>query len=84
MVTNLEAQTEEFKAGITALYKAIQERFNEKSHVIIEGGKGTMNYWSKHPSDCNPYFQEEFSHVVSNEEVVESDNDFSPDIYDDT
>ena len=40
MVTNIEAQTDENKAKITALDKAIQERLNDKAHVIVEGNKG--------------------------------------------
>ena len=83
-VTNLEAQIYEKKEGITTLDKAIQERLNDKSHVISEGGKGESKNWSEHPFNCNPDIQEEFSHVISNEEVAEADDDFSPDVYDDT
>ena len=62
--------------------QVIQEHLNDESHVIIEGGKGKPKDWSEHPFDCNPDFQEEFSHVFSNEEVAEADDDFSPDVYD--
>ena len=75
-VTNIEAQTDENKARITALDKAIQERHNDKSHVIVEGGKGDPKDWREHTFDRKPDVQEEFSHVVSNEEVTEADNDF--------
>ena len=83
-VTNLEAQTDGNKAKITALDKAIQEQLNDEAHIIIEGGKGNPKDWSEHPFDQELDFQEEFSHVVSNEEVTEADDDFSPDVYDDT
>ena len=66
-VTNLEAHTDENKARITALDRAIQERLNDKSHVIVEGGKGKPKDWSEHPFDSDPDFQEDFIHVVSNE-----------------
>ena len=36
------------------------------------------------PFDHDPDLQEEFSHVISNEDVTEADNDFSSDVYDDT
>ena len=45
-VTNLEAQDNENKERITALDKAIQERLKDKSHVIVEGGKGKQKDWS--------------------------------------
>ena len=83
-VTNIKAQTDENKARITALDKAIQERHNDKSHVIFEGGKGDPKDWREHTFDRKPDFQEEFSHVVSNEEVAEADDAFLPDVYDET
>ena len=77
-VTILKAKTDENKARITALDKETQDRFNEKSHVIVEGGKGKPEDWSEHIFGRDQYFQEESSHVVSNEEVTEADDDFSP------
>ena len=61
---------------ITTLYKAIQEHLNDKAHVIVERGKGEPEDWIEHPFDCEPDFHEEFSHIISNEEVAEADNDF--------
>ena len=83
-VTNIEAQTDENKSSITALDKAIQEFLNDKAHIIVEGGKGEPRDWSEHPFDKDPGFQEEFIHVVSNEEVAEADDYLFPDVYDDT
>ena len=64
--------------------KAIQERLNGEAHVIVEGGKGKPKDLSEHPLYRDRDFQEEFSHVISNEEVAEADDDCSPDVYDDT
>ena len=64
--------------------KAIQELLNNKAHVIVEGGKCDPKDWNEHPFDCEPDFKEEFSYVVSNAEVTETDDDLSPDVYDDT
>ena len=83
-VKNIKAQTDENKSRITVLDKAIQGRLNDKGHVIVEGGKGKPKDWSEHPFDRDPCYQEEFSHVVSNDKVTEADNDFSPDFYDET
>ena len=64
--------------------KEIQERLNIEAHVIVERGKGKPKDWSEHPLDWDPDFQEEFSHVLSNDEFAEVEYDFSPDVYDDT
>ena len=50
-VTNIEYETDENKARITALDKAIQESLNDEAHVIAEGGKGEPKDWSEHPFD---------------------------------
>ena len=83
-VTNLEAQTGEKRARVTKLDKAIQERLSDEAYVIADGGKGEPKDWSEHPFDRDSDFQEELSHVVSNDKVAEADNDFSPDVYYDT
>ena len=48
----------------------IQERLNEKPHVIVEWDKDEPKNWSEHPYDLDPDFQEEFDHIVSNKEVT--------------
>ena len=83
-VTNIEAQNDKNKARITALDEAIQERLNNKYHVIVEGGKGETKDWNEHPFGNEPTLEEEFSHMIYNEEVVDADNDFSKNFYDDT
>ena len=83
-VTDIEVQTDENKARITALDKAIQERFNDEDHLIVKGGKGQPKDWSEQPFYRDSNFQKEFSLVLSNDEVSEADKDFYPDIYDDT
>ena len=52
-VTNIEDQTDENKSMIPAFDKAIQERLNEKSHIIVEGVKGERKDWNEHPFDRN-------------------------------
>ena len=55
-ITSIEEQTDENKASITKLDKAIQECPNNETHVIVEGGKGEPKYWSEHPFDRYPDF----------------------------
>ena len=50
----------------------------------MRGVRASQTSWSEHPFDRDPCYQEEFSHVVSNDKVTEADNDFSPDFYDET
>ena len=56
-ITNPEAQNDKKKARITALDKSIQERLNDKAHVIVERGKGDPKFWIEHPFDHNPDFR---------------------------
>ena len=56
--------------------KAIQKCLIDKAHIIIEEVKGDPKDWSEQHFDRYPDFQEEFSHVVSNDKVAEADNDF--------
>ena len=80
-VTTIQAQTDKNKASIAALDKVIQELVNDGAHVIFEGGKGEPKDWSERPFDHNPDFQEEFNHIVSNEQITETYDDFLPDVY---
>ena len=41
---------------MTALDKAIQERLNDKAHLIVEGGKCEPKDRSEHTFDINPNF----------------------------
>ena len=83
-VTNIEDQTDDKNTRIAAFDKATQESLNNKACIIVEGGKGEPKYWSEHPFNYNPDFQEEFDYIVSNKEVAEADDDFLSDVYDDT
>ena len=83
-VTNIESQSDDNEARITTFDKENQEHLNAEYHFIVEGDKGNPKDWSEHPFDRNPDFQEEFIYVVSDEEVEEADDEFSPYVYDDT
>ena len=52
---------------MTTLDKEIQEQLNNETRVVVEGVKGESKDWSEHPFDCDPGFQEDFSHIISNE-----------------
>ena len=62
-------------------HSAITVRFNDDAHVLIEGGKIQPQEWSEPLDDLD--FLDEFRNVVSNPEVPEVDQQFTPDIFDD-
>ena len=85
-VTNLETQVDSTKSRLQEFDTAITDRLNDKAHIIIEGGKSQPYDWSNHPFDKDSDFSDfvdEIHLVVSNDEIKEADNEFTPDTYDD-
>ena len=81
-VTNLETQVDSTKSRLQEFDTAITDRLNDEAHIIIEGGKSQPYDWSDHPFDEDLDFVDEFHSVVSNNEIKEADEEFTPDIYD--
>ena len=50
--------------------------------MLNDGGKAEPYDWSTHPFEDDPDFQEEFEDAMSNPEVNEADELFTPDTYD--
>ena len=65
-----------------AFDETIKLRLRDHAHTLEADGKVEPFNWSTHPFGDDPYFQEEFNNVTSNEEVKEDDNYFTPDTYD--
>ena len=82
-VTNLEMQVDSTKSRLQEFDTAIIDRLNDEAHIIVEGGKSQPYDWSDHPFDEDTDFVEEFHSVVSNNEIKEADEEFTPDTYDD-
>ena len=82
-VTNLETQVDSTKSRLQEFDTAITGRLNDEAHIIIEGGKSQPYNWSDHPFDEDLDFVDEFHMVVSNGEIKEADEEFTPDTYDD-
>ena len=82
-VTNLEMQIDSTKSRLQEFDTAITDRLNDEAHIIIEGGQSQPYDWSNHPFDKDIDFVEEFHSVVSNSEIKEADDEFTPDTYDD-
>ena len=82
-VTNLEMQIDSTKSHLQEFDTAITDRLNDEAHIIIEGGKSQPYDWSDHPFDKDFDFVEEFHSVVSNSEIKDANEEFTPDNYDD-
>ena len=80
-VINLEKQQTDVMHRLAEFDSAITARFNDDVHVLIEGGKIQPQDWSKPLNDLD--FLDEFHNVVSNPEVPEADQQFTPDVFDD-
>ena len=80
-ITSLELQEETNKRRMTAFDDAVKEYLRDYNHVLNDGGKAEPYDWSTHPFEDNPDFQEEFEDAMSNPEVKEVDELFTPDMY---
>jgi hypothetical protein len=82
-VTNLEKETEEIKESIKEFDTEISRRFKEEEDLTYDGAKPNPADWSEYLEN-DPDFQEEFDNIVNDENVQEADDDFTPDVFDDT
>ena len=81
-VTSLEMQATHMKERTQALDEATKAKIKDSEHTILEGGKTQPYDWNDHPFEEDPDFAEEFHEVISNNELKEADNAFTPDVYD--
>jgi hypothetical protein len=82
-VTNLELQTEENALRCKGFNETSHERLGNPEHFTPEG-KVLPGDWKDYQSEYDEEFQEEFSQVVNDPTLVEADDEFTPDMYDDT
>ena len=80
-VTSLEIQQGHMKERTQAFDKAIRAKIKDSDHVILEGGKTLPHDWTDHPFEDDPDFTEEFHGVISDNDVKEADETFTPDEY---
>ena len=81
-MTELEKQEESVVNRLRVFDEGIKLTIKDSAHVLEGGGKNDPYDWSNHPFDDDPDFQEEFNEVVSNPEVADADDTFTPDTYD--
>ena len=69
------------KERTQAFDEAMKAKIKDSEHTILEGGKTQPYNWNDHPFDKDPNFTEEFHEVISNNELEEADDKFTPDVY---
>jgi hypothetical protein len=81
----LEFQTEENKGGFKDFDNEIKRRLNEDDYPT-DGDKASPEEWAQYVSSdyYDEDFQKEFGFVVNDENIPEADEEFTPDVYDDT
>ena len=82
-VMNLVTQVDSSKSCLQEFVTTITVRLHDEAHIIIEGGKSQPYDWSDHHFIEDLDFVDEFHSVVSNNEIKEADEEFTPDTYDD-
>ena len=75
-------QLDHMKERAQAFDEVIKAKVNDSDHTILEGGKTQPYDWTDHPFEEDPDFTEEFHEVISNNELKEADETFTPNVYD--
>ena len=81
-VASLEMQSTHMKERVQVFNEAIKAKIKDSEHTILEGGKTQPYNWTDHPFEEDPVLTKEFLEVVSNNELKEAADTFTPDVYD--
>ena len=74
-------QLDHMKERAQAFDEVINAKIKDSDHTILQGGKTQPYDWTDHPFDEDPDFAEEFHQVISNNELKEADETFTPNVY---
>ena len=83
-VTNLELQTDEVKSMIIEFDDAVRERLQAPGDAAAPDARVDPEAWRNYLREMDSDFKEEFDWVVSDDGIPEADDEFTPDIFDDT
>ena len=83
-ITNLELSTDEVKDKCKEYDQWITDLLKDENHMIHQDGDLQLQDWNEFPIEDDPDFIEEFQHVVSDPEITDEDENFTPDAFDDT
>lgn len=83
-ITNLELSTDKVKSKCSDYDQQVVEHMRDENHVIIEEGGLQLQDQNEFPVEDDPHFIAEFQNIVSDPEIPEEDESFTPDTFDDT
>ena len=83
-VTNLELSTVEVQQRCQHYDERVTQVLNDENHIIPHDNDIVLQDWNDYPVDEDPDFVEEFQHVISDQSIPEQDDNFTPDVFDDT
>ena len=79
LITHLETQTEENKEQFRLFDLYIHELFKDEI-IVMEGAKPNHASWAEIIGD-DPDVEEEFQRIISDKDLPEADDSFTPDSY---
>ena len=80
-MTTLELKEEANRKQEDAFNTLIKDIIWDTAHVIIDGARNQPQDWTAYLLEDDIDFHDEFNNVVSNGEVAEADQPFTPDVY---
>jgi hypothetical protein len=83
-VTSLELSTDEVKSQCKDYDQRVQDILKDPNHIIPHDGETVLQDWNDLPIDEDPDFIAEFQDIVSDEQIPDADDSFTPDVFDDT
>jgi hypothetical protein len=83
-VTNLELSTDEVKSSCKDYDQRVVERMKDENHIVQEEGGLQLQDWNEFPVEEDPDFVDEFQNVISDPEIPDEDENFTPDVFGDT
>jgi len=82
-ITNLELQTTEVRERCSQYNKRIEELLNDANHLIQGEGDRQLQDWDDYALDGDEDFANELNNVISDSQIPEADDTFTPEIFDD-
>ena len=83
-VTNLEQTTDEVRQRCQQFDQHVTEILRDANHIVPHGDDIVLQDWNDFPIEDDPDFVDEFQRVVSDDEISDEDEQFTPDAFDDT
>jgi hypothetical protein len=83
-VTSLELSTDEVKTQCKDYDQHVRDILRDPNHIIPHDDQTVIQDWNDFPIEEDPDFVAEFQDIVSDEELPDVDDSFTPDVFDDT